>query len=64
MFDNILNNSTDKRIIKLKMIMEEKEQLLDVRELKYMCYKFFKKSEINDLYNKTKELIKLKREIC
>ena len=28
-----------------------------------MCPKFFKKSEANDLYNKTKELFKLKREI-
>ena len=62
MFNNILNNSTDKRIIKFKMIMEEKEYLGYIRELK-MCYKFIKKSELNDLHNKYKELIKLKREI-
>ena len=62
MFNNILNNSTDKRIIKFKMIMEEREYLGYIRELK-MCYKFLKKSELNDLHNKYKELIKLKREI-
>ena len=45
------------------MIIKEKEQLNYVRKLKYMCPKLFKKSEVNDLYNKTKELIKLKREI-
>ena len=28
-----------------------------------MCHKFLKKSELNDLHNKYKELIKLKREI-
>ena len=62
MFNNILNNSTDKRIIKFKMIMEEREYLGYIRELK-MCLKFLKKSELNDLHNKYKELIKLKREI-
>ena len=62
MFNNILNNSTDKRIIKFKMIMEEREYLGYIRELK-MSYKFLKKYELNDLHNKYKELIKLKREI-
>ena len=62
MFNNILNNSTDKRIIKFKMIMEEREYLGYIRELK-ICYKFLKQSELNDLHNKYKELIKLKREI-
>ena len=40
-FNNILNNSTDKRIIKFKMIIEEREYLGYMRELK-MCYKFLK----------------------
>ena len=62
MFNNILNNSTDKRVIKFKMIMEERDYLGYIRRLK-MCHKFFKKSELNDLHNKYKELIKLKREI-
>ena len=45
MFNNILNNnSTDNRIIQFKMIMEEREYLGYIRELK-MCYKFLKKSE-------------------
>ena len=44
------------------MIIEEREYLGYIRELK-MCYKFLKKSELNDLHNKYKELIKLKREI-
>ena len=61
-FNNILNNSIDKRIIKFKMIMEERGYLGHIRELK-MCYKFLKKSELNDVHNKYKELIKLKREI-
>ena len=61
MFNNILNNSTDKRIIEFKMIMKEREKLQDVKKLKYMCPKILKKSEVNDLYNKTKELFKLKR---
>ena len=51
---DILNNSTDKRIIKFKMIMEEKEKIRYVKDLKFMCPKFFRKSVINDLYNKTK----------
>ena len=42
MFNNILNNSIDKRIIKFKIIMEEKEYLGYIRELK-MCDKFLKK---------------------
>ena len=62
MFNNILNNSTDKRIIKFKMIMEEREYSGYIRGLK-MCHKFFKKSELNNLHNKYKELIKLKRKI-
>ena len=62
MFNNILNNSTDKRIIKFKMIMEERAYLGYIRGLK-MCNKFLKKSELNDLHNKYEELIKLKREI-
>ena len=41
MFNNILNNSTDKRIIKFKMIMEEREYLGYIKELK-MCHKFLK----------------------
>ena len=63
MFNNILNNSTDKRIIKFKMITEEREKLQDVKKLKYMCPKFLKKSEVNDLYNKYKELFKKEKYI-
>ena len=32
MFNNILNNSTDKRIIKFKMIMEEREKIQYVKK--------------------------------
>ena len=63
MFNNILENSADKRIIKFKMITEEREKLQDIKKLKYMCPKILKKSEVDDLYNKTKELFKLKRQI-
>ena len=31
MLNNILDNITDKRIIKIKMIMEEREKLQDVK---------------------------------
>ena len=41
MFNNFLNNSTDKRIIKIKMIMEEREYLGYIRGLK-MCHKLLK----------------------
>ena len=61
MFNNALYNSTDKRIIKFKMTREEKERLRDARDLKYKSSKFSIRPEVNDLYNKTKELIKLKR---
>ena len=39
-FHSILNNSTDKRIIKFKMIREEKERLQYVRDLKYFSSEF------------------------
>ena len=62
-YTNIVNNSTDKKIIKLKMIEDERDRLKYVRDLKYKRSKYSIKPEVNDLYKKTIELNKLKREI-
>ena len=49
---NILNNSTDKKIIKFKLIENEIGRLSSVRELKPMKCTYSIKSEVNDLYKK------------
>ena len=38
-FNNILNNSTDKKIIEFKMIIKERQKLQDIKKLKNMCPK-------------------------
>ena len=63
MYINILNNTTDKRIIKLKMIEDERDRLRDIRDLKYKKYKYSIKPGVNDFYKKAIELNKLKRKI-
>ena len=62
-YTNITNNTTDKRIIKLKLIEDERDRLEYVRELKLESNKYPIKSEVNDLYKKTIELNKSKRKI-
>ena len=51
-YTNILNNSTDKKIIKFKLFENEKDRLNSVRELKLLRHKYSIKSEVNDLYKK------------
>ena len=62
-YTNILNESTDKKIIKFRLIENEKDRLSSVRELKFMRHKNPIKSEVNDLYKKTIELNKTIRKI-
>ena len=62
-YTNIVNNSTNKKIIKLKMIEDERDRLKYVRDLKRKSTKYQIKPEVNDLYKKTIELNKLKRKI-
>ena len=62
-YSNIVNNSNDKKIIKLKMIEDERDRLRYVKDLKYKRSKYSIKPEVNDLYKKTIELNKLKRKI-
>ena len=62
-YTNIVNNSTNKKIIKFKIIDDEKERLEYVRDLKHMRSKYSIKPEVNHLYKKTIELNKLKRKI-
>ena len=62
-YTNIVNNSTDKKIIKLKMIEDERDRLKYVRNLKHKSTKYSIKHNVNDLYKKTIELNKLKRKI-
>ena len=56
-FDNILNNSKNKRIIKFKRMYDEKQGLKYITHFtagnRYSYYGF-KKSKIYDLYNKIK----------
>ena len=51
-YTNIVNNSTDKKIIKLKMIEDERDRLKYVRDLKYKSTKYSIKPEVNELYKK------------
>ena len=51
-YTNIVNNSTDKKIIKLKMIEDEMDRLKYIRDLKHERSKYSIKSEVNDLYKK------------
>ena len=51
-YTNIVNNSTDKKIIKLKMIEDERDTLRYVRNLKYKRSKYSIKPKVNDLYKK------------
>ena len=59
----IVNNSTDKKIIKLKMIEDERDRLRYIKDLRYEKYNYSIKPEVNVLYKKTIELHKLKRKI-
>ena len=58
-YTDIVNNSTAKKIIKLKIIEDEKDRLKYVRGLRYISSKYLIKPEVNDLYNKIVELNKL-----
>ena len=51
-YTNIVNNSTDKKIIELKTIEDERDTLRYVRNLKYKRSKYSIKHEVNDLYKK------------
>ena len=51
-YTNITNNTTDKRIIKLKLIEDERDRLEYVRDLKLESNKYPIKSEVNNLYKK------------
>ena len=63
-FNNILNNSIDKKIIKFKRIYDERDKLKYITHFtagnKYIYYGL-KKSKIYDLCNKIKKLNLLKR---
>ena len=63
MYTNIVNNSTDKKISKLKLIEDERDRLEYVRDLKCEKSKDSIKPDVNDLYKKTIKLNKLKRKI-
>ena len=62
-YTNITNNTTDKRIIKLKLIEDERDRLEYVKDLKLESNKYPIKSEVNNLYKKTIELNESKRKI-
>ena len=62
-YTNIVNNSTDKKIIKLKLIEDERNRLSYIKDLKNERYNHSIKPEVNELYKKTIELNKLKRKI-
>ena len=62
-YTNIMNNTIDKRTIKLKLIEDERDRLRYVRNLKLERRKYPIKSEVNYLYKKTIELNKSKRKI-
>ena len=62
-YTNILNNSTDKKIIKLKLIEVERDRLDYVRNLKLNKSDYPIKYEVNDLYNITINLNKSIRKI-
>ena len=51
-YTNIINNTTDKRIIKLKLIEDERDRLKYVKDLKLESNKYPIKSEVNNLYKK------------
>ena len=51
-YTNIVNNSTDKKIIKLEMIEDEKGRLGYVKDLKHKRHKYSIKCEVNDLNKK------------
>ena len=63
-YNNILNNITDKRIIKFKRIYEERLRISYIMDFyidnKYQYYEI-NKNKINDLNNKIKKLNTLKR---
>ena len=58
-----MNNSTDKKIIKLKLIEDERDRLSYVINFKLKSREYPIKSEVNNLYKKTIELNKSKRKI-
>ena len=62
-YTNILNNSTDKKYIKFKLIENERDRLDHVRNLKLNKSDYPIKSEVNDLYNITINLNKSIRKI-
>ena len=53
MYINILNNTTDKKTIKLKLIEDERDRLRYIKDLKYEKHNFSIKPEGNDLNRKT-----------
>ena len=58
-----MNNSTDKKLIKLKLIEDKINRLEYVSNLKLKICKYPIKSEVNNLYKNIIELNKLKRKI-
>ena len=62
-YTNIVNNSNDKKINKLKLIEDERNRLSYIKDLKNERYNHSIKPEVNELYKKTIELNKSKRKI-
>ena len=66
MYNNILNNSKNKRIIKFKRIYDERERLKYITQFtignRYINYGI-NKDKIYDLYNKIKKSSLLKRKL-
>ena len=53
MYANIMNNTTNKKFIKFKLIEDERNRLDNVKSFKYYYDYHLIKSEVNDLYNIT-----------
>ena len=62
-YTNVLNNSTDRKIIKFKLIEDEINSLSDVYRLKLKRCKYPIKSEVNDFCKNIKRLNNPKRKI-
>ena len=52
-YNNILNNGTDKKIMKLKLIEDERNRLNYVKSLKRSKITYSIETEVNNLYNLT-----------
>ena len=63
MYINILNNTTDKKTIILKLIEDERDRLRYIKDLKRKKHIYSIKPEVNDLNKKTINLNKLIRKI-